>query len=171
MTFRESRGWPIAAVVLAGAIVASPARAADAPSVRLPADLPLRRDVGPAMGSGHPGRAGAVLLVLLALAGAAILHGRKRLLPSGSTGERKLATWLRGWAPAAPGDRLRVLQSVRLTSRASVHVVRWDGKEWLVGCGDQGVSVLGQRPALDRPSESASSGAPATREHSIGEEP
>jgi hypothetical protein len=174
----------LAVATLAWAMTAVPARASEAPAaaqapaaddgsrrgqlapaapaVRLPADLPLRRETSSRLGGGHPGAAVAVLLVMVALGGMALLHGRRRLLPAGPTGERGLAAWIRGLGVAGSEERLRLLQSVRLTSHSSVHVLRWDGREWLIGSGEQGVTVLGRRsdpagaPAAD-PSPKTSS--------------
>jgi hypothetical protein len=48
----------------------------------------------------------------------------------------------------------------RLTSRvlakgASVHVLRWEGEDLLVGCTEQTMVVLGRRPVDARPGEGA----------------
>ncbi len=48
------------------------------------------------------------------------------------------------FAPAQR-DGLKVLQSTALTARASLHVVRWDGREWLVGCTERGIATLAER--------------------------
>jgi flagellar biogenesis protein FliO len=37
--------------------------------------------------------------------------------------------------------------SVPLTPQASVHVVQWNGQEFLLACTSQQVTVLSQRPA------------------------
>ena len=168
----RARAWLGSAVLLAVAslactVTAVPARASEAaaaaqapapndgsrlsqlapaaPTVRFPADLPLRRETSSGLGGGHPGAAVVVLLVMVALGGMALLHGRRRLPPAGPTGERGLAAWIRGLGAAGSEKRLRILQSVRLTGHSSVHVLRWDGREWLIGCGEQGVTVLGRR--------------------------
>lgn len=60
-------------------------------------------------------------------------------------GDAAQAGALRGFWPAKRPDALQVLQSTRLTSRSSLHVVQWDGHEWLVGSGDAGVSLIARR--------------------------
>lgn len=44
-----------------------------------------------------------------------------------------------------PGGRVLRLSSQPLTPQASVHVVRWDGEELLLGCTAQQVSLLARR--------------------------
>lgn len=57
--------------------------------------------------------------------------------------------WRRGgmrriFSPAQQGG-LKVVQSTALTARASLHVVRWDGREWLLGCTEHGIAPLAER--------------------------
>jgi hypothetical protein len=103
----------------------------------LPADLPLRRDAQPGLGSG----AGyAVWLVLLAGAGAWawIWSVRRR----GAAPE-----WLGRWVPAGSPGVLQLLASKPLAPHCSLHVVRWGGRELLVGCTPQAVTLLETREA------------------------
>jgi hypothetical protein len=84
-------------------------------------------------------------------------------MPPESVGTGRVA-WLRWLSPTLRGHPVQILQSTRLTPRATVHVLVWDGKEWLVGCAEHGITVLGQRaspaardeePARGRPAEQA----------------
>jgi hypothetical protein len=107
-------------------------------SARLPADLPLKRESSQAPAGGRAG-------VPFVFGAAAVLRRHSRGAKGGPAMDRSLAAWLRRFSPSAQEHSLRVLQSARLTARASVHVLKWDGREWLIGCTEQGVSVMGQR--------------------------
>lgn len=100
-------------------------------------DLPLRRDGDPDTSDRGWATVSASLVVLLALGGAVALQRRGASRGAGA-----------GWAGLL-GRRgsaaLRVVHSTRLTNRASVHVVAWGPEEWLVGCTDQAITVLGSR--------------------------
>lgn len=109
-------------------------------AVRSSADLPLRRDPPPG-GEGRGVRA-AIFLALLALGGAAVVALQRRRL-AGSRGAAD-AGWKR-WLAAGADVPVRVRFSARLSPRASVHVVEWNGEEWLVGAGDAQVTLLGKR--------------------------
>jgi flagellar biogenesis protein FliO len=107
----------------------------------LPASLPLRRGGETEWHGSGMGSFGAMSIVLaLALLLAWGLSRRRR----GGAAAGGLAGWSGLWAAKRP-DALRVLQSTRLTSKTSLHVVQWDGQEWLVGSGDGGVSLIGRR--------------------------
>lgn len=114
-----------------GAEPADSARAA----VAMSNNLPLRREEArPA--DAAPWVTGGALLALVAVAGAlvAVRRGRWTLLPAGR--------------PEAEPARLIVrLASQPLTAQASVHAIRWNGEELLVGCNAQQVTVLARRPA------------------------
>jgi Flagellar biosynthesis protein, FliO len=56
---------------------------------------------------------------------------------------------LSGMFRPAQRDGLKVLQSTALTARASLHVVRWDGREWLLGCTERGITPLAERTPPD----------------------
>lgn len=114
--------------------------------VRIPSEIPVRR--------GHePGEAGGRPLGLLVAAGILVVAGtvwaRVRRRNSGPGTEARAGTagwtWWRWLRTARSSGDARLVQSFRLTPRASVHVVRWDGKELLLGCADQAVTVLGER--------------------------
>jgi flagellar biogenesis protein FliO len=105
----------------------------------LPASLPLRRGGETDWQGSGMGSFGAMSIVLaVALL---LTWGLSRRRGGAATA----GAW-RGLWPAKRADALRVLQSTRLTSRSSLHVVAWDGREWLVGCGDGGgVSLIASR--------------------------
>ncbi len=103
----------------------------------LPADLPLRRDAEPGLGTG----AGyAVWLVLLAGAGAWawIWSVRRR---------GAAPKWLGRLVPAGSPGALQLLASKPLAPHCSLHVVRWGEREMLVGCTPQAVTLLETRDA------------------------
>lgn len=169
---RSARRVRPAALVALAALAAAPAAVAapDAPATRaavaarpqataLPAsmhvapELPLRRDDP---GAGPLVRSLAVSAVLIAILGAVLLRRRRSGTPR-APGSLPGLGWLARVGPGMPAASLQVLGSTRLTPRATVHVLRWDGDEWLVGCTDQGMTILGRR---DRHGSAAVADAP-----------
>ena len=117
--------------------------------------LPLRRDSDVALEAHGFGAFRALALVLMLIALSAWLL-RRKWLGRRSGAPSKAPDWLK-WldAPAKAGG-LRVVESRRLTPRASLHVLHWGGEEWLVGCTEQGMTVLGKRDLPSgEPSEAA----------------
>ena len=113
-------------------------------SVRLSADLPLRREPSQALAVGRAPALVVLAAIMLVFVGGALLRRQGRAVGRGPAVAVRLASWLRTLSPAEPKRTLRVLQSARLTARASVHVLQWDGREWLVGCSEQGMTVMGR---------------------------
>lgn len=61
---------------------------------------------------------------------------------------------LSGWSGVRPdGMQVGKLASLPLTPQASVHAVRWNGEELLLGCTSHQVSVLARRPATGQAAE------------------
>jgi len=127
----------------AAAEPASPARAsASAPAAPTSdADpmraLPLRRDSeADGLGTQAAVRSFALVLVLGIAAGGLVWNARR-----GGASGGAIAGWRRALAPTAGGG-LRVAASARLSARVSVHVVQWNGREWLLACSDGGVTTL-----------------------------
>lgn len=105
----------------------------------LPAALPLVRDAGFSMGGVDPRWLALLGLILcIAFVVAARLRKGRASVPERSTW-RALTSRLGMTAVEEP---LRVVQSARLSARASVHVLRWGEREWLIGCTDQQLTVL-----------------------------
>jgi flagellar biogenesis protein FliO len=105
----------------------------------LPSSLPLRRDAAEA--SPHMGWWPSLVLLTLAGAGGAWTL-RRRARRGTTTAARK------------GEDRHAVrVSSQALTAHASVHVVRWNGEELLVGCTAQQLQLLARRNAPDAPPE------------------
>jgi hypothetical protein len=128
-------------VSLAGAVGAQqPAGSTSAPASEsargLPKDLPLKREPP----SQAEGPSWAALLMLLALAGGGAALVLRRRRPAG---------WLRPWRAARSGSGLERIASQSLTQQASVHAVRWQGEELLLGCTGTEVTVLSRRQAGD----------------------
>ena len=138
--------WP---GVAASAEVVPPQAVAQegaAASTGIPLALPVRRDDSLAWQTGGVGVFGALAMVMLILAlgvwwlrrgGWAQVAGNDA---AGGGGWRRLMA-------ARAATPLRVIESARLTPRSSVHVVQWHGREWLLGCTEQGITVIGQQPA------------------------
>lgn len=90
-----------------------------------------------------------VTVLLLAAAGFWIAH---RL---GWTRRGRGGVALQRMFGAPEGEGLRVLESTRLTPKASAHVLQWAGKRVLVVCTEQSATVV---------AEDAAGGAPAPAE-------
>lgn len=106
--------------------------------------LPLVRDDADRFTAG---RLVSVVLMLLAGAGA-LAWARGRQGGPGAGGGRWGEPFRQGWQrwrSIRGASAVRLVQSTRLTPRASVHVLEWDGRELLVGCAEDGITVLGER--------------------------
>lgn len=108
----------------------------------LPESIPLRRETDTKHGaiSSAP-----QLMVVVAVLGTLLWWLLKRFRPSASQ-ESRPGIWPVRIMGRTGGGGLRVIQSSRLTSKASLHVVEWGGDQLLVGCTESGLSVLGNRP-------------------------
>ncbi len=109
-----------------------------------------------------PGSLRGVVIGLTLLVAMAVVTAR---LKKGGVGSARIlgaSAWFGRLTRGAPAERVRVMQSVRLTPRSSLHVVLWDGRELLVACADAGVSVLGSRlPPSDSDAPEAAATPPA----------
>jgi len=152
---RSVRQWMVFGAVVCS-ILAAPALAqgsalpqaggdvTSSDSTRYP-DLPLRRDGDRGLAGAAPSGVGALVWLVIAAAAAGLwwkVRGwTRRVGADQGSGQGALLRNLF----SGPGQRpLEVLHSTRLTPRASVHVLRWKGREWLVGCSDQSVTVIGE---------------------------
>jgi MYXO-CTERM domain-containing protein len=97
--------------------------------------LPLRRDTADDAATGSA----CIFLALLAAAAVAAVWYRRR---------RKVG--------GADGPGLARVESLTLTSQASLHVVRWGQEELLIGCGQGAVDVLSRRAVAPQPQGKAS---------------
>ncbi|WP_435440411.1 flagellar biosynthetic protein FliO [Variovorax sp. RB2P76] len=140
--------WPR---VAASAEVVPPQAAAQegvTASTSIPLALPVRRDDSPAWQTGGVGVFGALSMVMLVLA--LVVWWLRRsgwAQVAGNAGEPVAGGGWRRLMAARATAQLRVIESARLTPRSSVHVVQWHGREWLLGCTEQGITVIGQQPA------------------------
>jgi hypothetical protein len=105
-------------------------------------------------------RASAMVFLLLGIAAMVAWRLRARAGAGSDARGGALARWLRALAPGASDAPVRVVQSIRLTPRASLHVLRWDDREWVVGCTDSAVTVIGERA---RPPDAAAGPAAGDR--------
>lgn len=120
---------------------AGPVPAASATSSGFGANLPLRRaEPAPAAGASWA----LAVVTLTVLLGAGVLFLRRR----------GAGTLLRKWKGERAGRDLVRLSSHPLTAQASVHAVRWNDEEFLVGCTSQQVTLLARRPVPAEPGES-----------------
>lgn len=85
-----------------------------------------------------------LLVLLLALAFALARRGGYRF-----AGGRQWSQW--NWRRALKlpaGDaEIRIVATRRLDARSSLHVIDWEGSRLLIGRSDQGLTLLGERPA------------------------
>ena len=81
------------------------------------------------------------MLILFIGSLAAVTLWRVRRGSRDQSGKGNVRGWKHILSPT-PGDGLRLLDTLRLTSRASVHVVQWDGRKWLLSCTDERVTTL-----------------------------
>ncbi|MBC5785108.1 flagellar biosynthetic protein FliO [Ramlibacter sp. USB13] len=124
----------------AAAAATEPAPAAPAVT-SLPASLPLRRDA--AAPPSAPGWWSSLAVLTLVGAGGAW------------TVWRRLARRRPPLAGGAEDSHAVRVSSQALTAHASVHVVRWNGEELLVGCTGQQLQLLARRPGSAAPQEPA----------------
>jgi flagellar biogenesis protein FliO len=123
---------------------------------KIPSDIPLRRDA--AHDAANPAATvWPTMVVLLGLAALVVWFFRhKRLGRSsassavGSPRSRPLwpapiERWLAGEA-AAP---VQIVSNQRLTPRHSVHLIQWQGRTYLLGCGEQHITVIDSAPVAD----------------------
>jgi hypothetical protein len=89
----------------------------------------------------HVIRAVAAVAVTLA-AGTAWLASRRRRGRTASPGWTRFARSGDGTGPGAV-----VRQSIRLSGAATLHVVAWEGREWLIGCSTAGLTVVAEQSA------------------------
>ncbi|MEO6936652.1 MAG: flagellar biosynthetic protein FliO [Collimonas sp.] len=134
----------VAACAVAGILpVPAWAQASAAASVSA---LPFKQDgAGAAFPAG-----GSILLcvLLLALLLCCIYAAWRR-----KGGDASKARWM-AWLPAPSGNaELKVVASVRLAGRTSLHVIEWEGGKLLVSCGDEGVVRLAAMPSGAETSE------------------
>ena len=108
------------------------------------------------MGNDGPSALRAFSLVLL-LMGLAYWALRRVQKARGGTSTQTQAPWMK-WLAAGGAEGMRVIQSSRLTAKASVHILHWDDKEWMVGVTDQGIALLGQRSLSGQAIDSVPSG-------------
>jgi flagellar biogenesis protein FliO len=114
----------------------------------LPSSLPVRRDAAPIWETGGIGVLGALGVVLLAAGAAAWVLRRTGNSPRPVRKAAPFGRWFSTLGSAlskGPQDDLRLVRTLRLTPRASVHVIEWDGRQWLIGAAENAVSVLGDR--------------------------
>jgi len=121
----------------------------------LPADLPLRRDSDePLMGT-----VGYLIWLLGAAAAITVLWAvrSRRVNASG---------WLVKLRPAGHERALKLLATRALGPNSSLQVVQWNGKELLLGCTAQSISVLDAQPVSGTPPEkTGGAGVPAAPTH------
>jgi len=113
---------------------------------RLPASLPLKRE---SVETAFPSVAGIIILTLMlvsAFAYVQILRRKGTSLEAVVTRLRRLIGRDTRTAESTQAI-VRVLSTVRLSPRVSLHVVQWENRSRLLACTDSGVTVLGETAA------------------------
>ena len=155
--------WPGAAVSAQAVPAQAVAMEGTAVSTGIPLALPVRRDESPAWQTGGVGIFGALAVVMLALGLVVWLLWRSGWArgdgntPSGARHAARSISgggW-RGLMAVRATAQLRVVESARLTPRSSVHVVQWNGQQWLLGCAEQGITVIGHQPGRPASAQAA----------------
>jgi hypothetical protein len=153
----------LAAAGVAGADNAAAVQTAAAAASKpvFPSDLPLRRDTG-GEGVGTSSAALAAAAVLLAGVWAAARFRQRQRGTVRRPGMGALP-WLAHLRPGASGRQLRVIETAALTSHARLHVVAWQGQEYLVSTALDKVCILDRREIAsvlpDGQAENGSEGA------------
>lgn len=122
-----------------------PAGRPDTGVVEIPREIPVRRGHDQAELGGGGGRRLILMFALAAAVTVAATVVRRRRATSRPS---RSAGWGRWFGSSDPARGARCVHSARLTQRASVHVVRWGEREWLLGCADGAITVIGDRVVL-----------------------
>lgn len=141
---QQVRAWICCLALATQPCLAEPVRpsAPNPAPTGLPATLPLKRGAeGTLASSGTSFLTFAVVVGGLAAAAIWLTRQRKRTAQDAQAGP----DWLQRLLPPRTPAGIRVLQSSRLTPKASLHLVHWNGQEWLLGCSDHGISTIGVR--------------------------
>lgn len=112
-------------------------------------DLPLKRDAGnEGVGTGTAALVAGVILVAGVWAAMQVRRRQRGVVRK--PGAVPLS-WFGRFLPDSSGRQLRVLETATLTSHARLHVVVWQGQEYLVATALDKVSILDRResPALN----------------------
>lgn len=111
----------------------------------LPSSIPLRRDAvaGSGAESDFTGMALLVMLLILAVFAWSWWRSRQRTDPA------RAPTGWAAWLGAPSPGPIRRVASLPLTPRHTVHEIEWQGRRLLLGCSEQGMSVLSEAPLQD----------------------
>lgn len=143
--FDQMRCWIVCAALALGVQASAGANneaAAPAKPVFAPG-LPLKREEGnDGVGTGTAALAAGA--VLLAGIWAAVQYRQRQRGGVRKPGAASVP-WLGRLLPDAPGRQLRVVETAALTSHARLHVVVWQGQEYLVSTALDKVSILDRR--------------------------
>lgn len=143
----------VLAVQITPALAAPASAGAGAPSGAAPTKqpfapgVPLRRDTD-SEGVGTGTAALAAACVLLAGVWAAAQYRRRQRGAAVRKPGRMSLPWLGHLLPEASARQLRVVETASLTSHARLHVVAWQGQEYLVSTAHDKVCILDRRERL-----------------------
>lgn len=106
---------------------------------QFPASIPLVREQGAFESPGGSGLAWVVVVIMVLVFALAGWQRNKK-------GTNKFS-FLSGLSLSARSNEVQVRCSRRLTPRASVHAVEWEGRRLLIGVSESGIGVLGEQKA------------------------
>jgi hypothetical protein len=115
-----------------------------AASVSIPPNIPVKRDSVDATTSDADARWWIALAFIAGLVAWGVVVARRRGKLSSDKG-----TWTlrRGLSAHVAQREIRRITSTRLTPRHSLHVIEWNGKQLLLGCTEQSVTLLSEVPS------------------------
>ena len=116
--------------------------ASAAPEASAAASIPFLRHESAGLDSPGMGVGNALVVVFLCAA-LGVWFLRRYVRARGAAAPAALGRVFGG----AAARSLAVLESTRLTTKASAHVVQWNDRQWLVVCTDHSATVVGQAPS------------------------
>jgi flagellar biogenesis protein FliO len=130
-------------------------------TVSISSEIPVRRDQGTDGDSASSLQLGFSLVLIFLGVWVYLAFLKKRRGGSDQSagwrnadaGAASRRNWLQ-WFQRSPRPTLSVQSSTHLTQGHSVHVLRWEGREYLIGCASQTIAVLASSP-IQKPGDAS----------------
>jgi flagellar protein FliO/FliZ len=126
--------------------------------MKLPESIPLLRDGASAGVDKGVDLSGFILLTLLTLLTLAVAlaivawRNRDKWQRNANQDTAQPSAWTR-WLVPNQRSSLKVLGTVHLPGKHSVHEVEWRGKHLLIGCSSQSIQLLAEAPPVCTPTQ------------------